>query len=162
MQGHKIIDDFLPARDFINLQTIVYSREFDWYYIKDINDLEPKDSLGIYFVHMAFQSGRASRYMHTFSSILARLEIRSLIRIKVNLYPRTSTIEVHAPHVDEGFSHTGAIFYLNTNNGKTILEDNTEIDSVANRILLFDASQKHSSTSTTDSKARFNVNINYE
>ena len=162
IEGHRIIDNFLPERDLVKLRAILNSSDFDWYYIKDINNNSLKDSLGIYFVHVAYHQGRASRFMHKFSSILSRLDIHSLIRIKVNLYPRTPTVEVHAPHVDEDYPHTGAIFSLNTNNGSTILEDNTSINSVANRVLLFDASKKHSSTSTTDSKARFNININYE
>ena len=36
-----------------------------------------------------------------------------------------------------------------------------EIDSVKNRLLMFDSSRPHSSTSATDAKARINININY-
>ena len=162
MHGHNIIDNFLPRENLIKLKSIINSPDFDWYYIKDINEHSPKDALGVYFVHVAYYQGRASNFMHIFSPILTRLDIKSLIRIKINLYTRTSTLEVHPSHVDEEYSHTGAIFYLNTNDGKTILEDGTKVDSVANRVLLFDASTKHSSTSTTDSKVRLNININYQ
>jgi hypothetical protein len=159
--NHKIIDNFLPPRNLIKLQAVINSGEFDWYYVEDINTNVPKDSLASYFVHVAYYQGTASKYIHIFSSILERLEIKALIRIKVNLYPRTHALEIHTPHIDENYPHTGAIFYLNTNDGKTILEDGTKIDSVANRILLFNASKKHSSTSTTDNKVRVNININY-
>lgn len=160
IQGHQIIDDFLPKEDLQQLYSVITAPDFDWYYIKDIVDA--KNDLGAYFVHVAYHQGKASHLMHIVSPILTRLNIKSLIRVKINLYFRTSTLEVHAPHVDDGYSRTGAIFYLNTNNGKTILEDGTQIDSIANRVLLFDPSTKHSSTSTTDSKARFNININYK
>jgi len=162
MHGHKIIDNFLPRGNLIKLQSIINSSDFDWYYIKDLNNQSSKDDLGVYFVHVVYHQGRASNFMHIFSPILTRLDIKSLIRIKINLYTRTSTLEVHPSHVDEEYPHTGAIFYLNTNDGKTILEDGTKVDSVANRVLLFDASTKHSSTSTTDSKVRLNININYQ
>ena len=162
IQGHQIIDDFLPKEDLQQLYSVITASDFDWYYVKDINDNSPKNDLGTYFVHQVYCEGKASRFMHIFSSILSRLDMKSLIRIKVNLYPRTHALEIHSPHIDENFPHTGAIFYLNTNDGKTILEDGTKIDSVANRVLLFDASKKHSSTSTTDSKARLNININYK
>jgi|TARA_R100000656_G_scaffold81197_1_gene59482 hypothetical protein len=158
---YKIIDNFLPPRNLLKLQNTINVGEFDWYYMEDINTNAPKDSLASYFVHVAYYQGKASKYIHIFSSILERLEIKALIRIKVNLYPRTHALEIHSPHIDENFPHTGAIFYLNTNDGKTILEDGTKIDSVANRVLLFDASKKHSSTSTTDNKVRVNININY-
>ena len=41
------------------------------------------------------------------------------------------------------------------------LEDGTKIDSIANRILLFDSSKKHCSTTTTNTFARINININF-
>tara|TARA_R100001086_G_C11700557_1_gene221240 strand:+ start:34 stop:558 length:525 start_codon:yes stop_codon:yes gene_type:complete len=162
LPGHKVIDNFLPKAELGKLQAILTSQGFDWYYVKHINDNSPKNDLGSYFVHLAYFEGKASRFMHIFSSILSRLDMKSLIRIKVNLYPCTPTLKVHAAHTDYDYPHRGAIFYLNTNNGKTILEDGTEINSVANRVLLFDASAPHSSTSTTNSKGRFNININYE
>ena len=159
---HTIRDNFLPQRELIKLQATLHSPDFDWYYMKHINGKAAQDSLGSYFVHLAYYQGKASRFMHIFSSILSRLNMKSLMRIKVNLYPRTPTLEVHAAHTDYDYPHTGAVFYLNTNNGKTILADGTRIASIANRVLLFDASTPHSSTSTSDSKARFNININYE
>ena len=64
-------------------------------------------------------------------------------------------------HIDYPFPHKGAILSLNTCNGYTKLEDGTKVDSVANRILLFDASTPHCSTTTSDTTARFNININY-
>ena len=162
MRAPKIIDKFLPRADLKGMDALLNSPDFDWYYVKNINSHSKKDDLGVYFIHNGYHQGKASRFMHIFSPILTRLDIKSLIRIKVNLYPRTPKLEVHSSHADFDYSHTGAIFYLNTNNGKTILEDGTQIDSVANRILLFDASTKHSSTSTTNTKVRINININYQ
>lgn len=158
---YNIIDDFLPKNEFMAIDSVLSSDDFDWYYVSQINRLQDKDDLTSYFIHIVFSEGKASRYMHIFSPVFSRLKIKSLIRIKANLYPRTSIIEKHAPHCDYLFPHMGAILYLNTNNGKTILEDGTEIDSVKNRLLIFDSSKYHSSTSTTDTKARINININY-
>ena len=64
-------------------------------------------------------------------------------------------------HIDFDFSHKGAILYINSCNGYTKLEDGTKIDSVANRILFFDPSTPHCSTTTSDTTARFNINFNY-
>ena len=64
-------------------------------------------------------------------------------------------------HVDYDFPHRGAIFYLNTNNGLTILEDTIEIKSIENRLLIFDASRPHHSTTCSDDKCRVNVNFNF-
>ena len=160
-QAYKIIDNFLRPSELRFIQSVITSSDFDWYYVKDITSNSPQDSLAIYFAHVVYHQGKASKFIPVFSPLLTRLKIKSLIRIKANLYPRPPTVELHTPHIDEDFPHAGAIFYLNTNNGKTILEDGTKIDSVANRVLLFDPSKKHSSTSATDSKIRLNVNINY-
>jgi len=53
------------------------------------------------------------------------------------------------------------LFYLNTNDGLTVLEDGTEIKSIENRILLHDASKPHHSTTCTDADRRVNINFNY-
>ena len=87
--------------------------------------------------------------------------MKSLIRIKANFYPNTERLQEHPMHVDMEFSHSGAILSLNTCDGYTKLKDGTKIDSVANRVLLFDASEEHCSTTTTNVSARINININY-
>ena len=56
---------------------------------------------------------------------------------------------------------TIALLSLNTCDGYTKLKDGTKIDSVANRVLLFDPCEEHCSTTTTNVKARFNINVNY-
>ena len=50
---------------------------------------------------------------------------------------------------------------MNTNNGGTKFEDGTFVNSVANRMITFDASLKHAPVSCTDSSRRIVVNINY-
>ena len=44
---------------------------------------------------------------------------------------------------------------------KRKLEDGTKIDSIANRMLIFDGAEKHCSTTTTNVPVRINININY-
>jgi len=58
------------------------------------------------------------------------------------------------------FPHRGAIFYLNTNNGLTVV-NNQEVESIENRLLLFDPTVPHHSTTCTDDKCRVNVNFNF-
>ena len=158
---YTIIDNFLSEIEFIEINNILSSNNFDWYYASHINNLQEKEDLTSYFVHLFFDEGKSSRFIPLLSPIFFKLKIKALIRIKANLYPRTAVLEKHAAHCDYSFPHMGAILYLNTNNGKTILEDGTEIASIRNRLLMFDSSKYHSSTSTTNAKARINININY-
>ena len=55
----------------------------------------------------------------------------------------------------------GAIFYVNTNDGLTVLDNEVEIDSVSNRLLVFDGSTMHHSTTCTNQKRRVNINFNF-
>ena len=64
-------------------------------------------------------------------------------------------------HVDYNFDGTTCIYYLNTNNGYTLFEDGSKIESVANRLVLFDANIKHAGTSCTDALYRAVINFNF-
>lgn len=83
------------------------------------------------------------------------------MRIKINMYPNTEILKEHGMHSDYTFPHKTGLFSINTCDGYTKLEDGTKIDSVANRMLLFDGSNPHSSSTTTDQPVRVNININY-
>jgi len=156
--SHKIIDNFLDKEPFKAIQKIFTSEYFPWYFNEKVNDFDKET----YFTHMIYNEFiSTSPHFNTIINLVLRLQPKSLIRIKANLYLKTKKLITHAPHVDYPFSHKGAIFYLNTNNGKTILENGKKIDSVANRILFFDASKEHSSTSCTDEKRRLNINFNF-
>ena len=88
-------------------------------------------------------------------------KVNSLIRIKCNLYPWTNEVREHATHVDYRFPHNGPLFSLNTCDGYTKLEDGTKIESVENRMLLFNGGSEHCSTTTSNEKVRFNINFNF-
>ena len=50
---------------------------------------------------------------------------------------------------------------MNTNNGYTIFEDGTKVESVANRMITFPANLKHTGTSCTDQQVRIVINFDY-
>ena len=54
-----------------------------------------------------------------------------------------------------------AIFYINTNDGYTVFEDGTKINSVANRICIFPHWMKHSGTTCTNTNRRIALNLNF-
>ena len=77
------------------------------------------------------------------------------------MFPNTEKLHEHGMHVDYDYPHKAAILSINTCDGYTKLEDGTKIDSVANRMLIFDGSTLHTSTNTTDQTVRININFNY-
>jgi hypothetical protein len=115
--------------------------------------------------------------------------IRGILRIKLNMYlngvaaakfPDTEDSSIweknkehactylseptdleHGMHTDYDFSHTSAILSINKCDGYTKMEDGTKIDSVPNRIVIFDGSKPHTSSTTTDAPIRININYNW-
>ena len=58
--------------------------------------------------------------------------IKALIRIKINLYPKTEKLHYHNPHKDYPFKHKGCILSLNDCDGFTII-GKKKIPSIANQ-----------------------------
>ena len=87
---------------------------------------------------------------------------RDIERIKFNCYPCTEVIREHTSHIDYANSHQAAVFSLNTCDGFTRLPDGSKGNSIANRMIFFDASEYHNSSTTTNSYARYNINFNFK
>ena len=159
---HLIADNFLDKEYFTRLKEIVLSSQFPWFYQSKVNVLHSKEDLELYFTHIVYNENKITGgFYNELEPLIKKLKANKIIRVKVNLYPRTSKLITHIPHKDYDYEHKGAILYLNTNNGYTILDDDTKIESIENRMLFFNSNKLHSSTSCTDVKVRVNININY-
>jgi hypothetical protein len=160
---YQIIDDFLPHKEFLTLKNFIISDNFSWSFSNFVSNENEKLKLtsSYYFQKLFYLNLFKDPNCEIFSNILNKLKCKSVIRIKSNLYPSTNIIEHHEDHVDLEFSHKAAVFYLNNNNGFTVLENNVCIESIENRVLLFDGSTPHHSTTCTNSKYRITLNLNY-
>ena len=162
--NYKIIDNALRHEDFILIKNNIMCEAFPWHfvdYVTEKDEVAPSLRGSFYFSHMFWDGFNIEPESQMFSPLLDLMDCHAIIRIKANCYPSTSERVMHNNHVDYPFPHKGAIFYLNTNNGLTILEDKVEVESVENRLLLFDSSKQHKSTTCTDDKCRINVNFNF-
>jgi|TARA_A100001391_G_scaffold201287_1_gene187924 hypothetical protein len=157
----EVIEDFLPQDAFTNLQKFVMNNSFPWFY-QDfvIDEKDPLDN--IFLAHLFYKDNRPNSefYDMVCRPFLDRLKPKAIIRIKANLYLNQQKIIKHRMHTDFEYPHKGALFFFNTNNGKTIIEDQ-EIESKQNNIVLFDSSKPHASTTCTDKKARVTLVFNY-
>lgn len=161
---YKIIDNALNYEAFnaIKKATLDYST-FPWYYGPSITNIGDSQNKYCLFFHL-FYSGPRSIPSSFFGLVLPILDILnpvSLIRIKGNLYPNSGDLHEHEMHIDFDVAHKGALYFVNTNNGYTILEDGTKIENIENRILLFDTSKPHTGTTSTNVPARCNIIFNY-
>jgi glycerophosphoryl diester phosphodiesterase len=157
---YKIIDNFLDRKTLNEIKNITSSTLFPWYYNDGVSSSGDDD---FYFTHIFYNnySFQSSFTEPIILPLLEKIQPRSLIRIKGNLYPNTKSRHTNNSHVDYNFDHYGAIYYINSNDGHTILDDGTMIESIENRLLLFNPSVPHRSTHCTDENYRMNINFNY-
>ncbi len=167
----KVLDDFLPQDTFDGLQKAIFSNKFKFNVITNV-DAQPgavpqENYWSWYLIHMVYwnDSPYSELFQPIYNEFIPRFKalgiFKSLMRIKINAFPYTETVHEHNKHIDYTYKHMGAIFYLNTCDGYTKLKDGSKIDSVANRLLLFDASEPHQSTTTSTARLRYNINFNF-
>jgi hypothetical protein len=165
--SYKIIDNFLDQESFLLIQETLFGPEFPWYFQQGVSYRHEfgADYLhNFQFTHLFWNATDTSVKSHWFSvldPLIEKIKPAAVLRIKANLMPVTATRIVHKMHVDVDVHCKTAILYLNNNNGATIFENGTEIESVENRLVIFDSRLQHTSASCTDKKARCVININY-
>lgn len=158
---YEVIDNYLPQKEYEEIRDVMMGPEFPWFYNPEVTVPGVEDK-SMYFTHVFHHDSLVnSNFFGLISPLISKLNAKALIRVKGNMYPNVGNFLKNDRHADYDFTHKGAIFYINTNNGPTILEDGTKIGAVANRILFFDASKLHNSIFCTDQKVRVNININY-
>jgi len=180
---YEIIDNFLDVPAFTELQNLImHSPVLPWQYNSRIEGLDSDGEQKILsngkfdMSNIKSQNWRLSYLVHPLYSdfwiqseqfsmimpiIIKHLNIHALVRAKINLYPCQDTLTEHGVHSDFPFNHKAALYYLNTCDGYTKLKDGTKIESVENRMLIFDGSIIHASTNTSNVNARYNISINY-
>ncbi|WLW37349.1 DNA endonuclease V [Synechococcus phage S-RS29] len=164
----KIIDDFLSEEDFLTIKDTLMAPHFPWYASIVVNPEHSTDELNnVQFVHEFYKYMKPlSKVFDTFGCVLEKINPVALLRVKANFVTRTENIFEHGMHTDvpeyvDGM-RTG-ILYMNTCNGYTRFddEDDTQVQSVANRFVHFPAYIRHTGTTTTDEKCRVVINFNY-
>lgn len=161
----EIIDNALPEEYFESLQKMFLSSSFPWFHQPEsVNegDCYPQ------FVHAIYRNFEpCSESWQYVKGALNILQPHGLYRIKANGTPVHSEVVEKEMHVDlkepddSVTPHRVAILYVNSNDGYTIFEDGSKVDSVANRMVLFPGHLKHAGTNCTNAPLRVVVNIDY-
>ena len=173
----KLIDNFLEEKEFNHLRDSMICKDYPfglqpsplpWFY-NDIIDNPEEERSKFQFTHTFFddkqpRSGAFQEFAPIFKNIVGGCQ---LIRVKANLLTRTPTIVQNTFHTDFGVVNKEkgnvftSLFYINDNNGHTLFEDGTKVESVANRLITFPTDVSHTGTSCTDEKIRVVINFNY-
>ena len=163
----KVIDDFLPLETFKTVQQFFLSNQIPWYYndsIAGINtDLDNYQLCYNFFdIQQPFKESCPCKYSQFIRPVLAKISPKYVLRVKANLRPRTSHMQYCGQfHTDMKINQYTAIFYLNSNNGYTLFEDDTRVFSKENRLCVFHGHTEHAGASCTDQRRRIVLNINY-
>ena len=164
----KVIENFLPEEEFNAIVEEVAAASFPWFFDDGILYKNSGGSSEYQFTHMVWYNNEPQSPVFKLlqQTILKRLNIEFLFRIKLNLNPVTETHKYKDLfHVDQEGETTckrkTAIFYLNTNNGYTLFKDGTRVDCVENKIVIFDANKEHTGVTATDTMRRLVLNINW-
>ena len=163
---YEIIDNFLEVDDFNRIRDVLMGPYFDWHLNNHVINKEDKKELNQYqFTHTFYKDyAPKSNYLEVLSPIISKIKPVGLLRIKANLNPRAESHIEHGYHVDYENSLSNqrtAVFYINTNNGYTLFEDGTKVESVENRFVSFKTSTKHTGSTCTNENVRVLINFNY-
>lgn len=95
--------------------------------------------------------------------IIEKERMSSIARIKANCMVVTNELKVftNGYHCDFTGNLTTGIYYINSNDGYTLFENGTIVESVANRFCRFDCNLKHTATTCTNTNTRLLINFNY-
>ncbi|AGH26423.1 hypothetical protein CPPG_00106 [Cyanophage P-RSM1] len=161
----QVFDNFLPNREFGPLQEAFLAEDFPWFYNPRVIAGQTNPNL-YQMCHSFYMNWEwQSQYRNLVAPVLNRLDILTPLRIKANLtFKMDDNYESGWHHDYEAAGkiqdHNTAIFYVTTSNGPTLFED-SKVECVENRLVLFKNKDKHCGTYATDAKERVVINFNF-
>ena len=171
MTHYDIIDDFISESDMDNFyETFTYGG-FPWTLLTKVNENAGENDFQ--FAHKYIDNGEEvyATAIEALRPIFRELyhakymnKDTEVYRAKTNLFIKTVTnrgLGFHHDITNLVDNYKTIIYYVNSNNGGTRFEDDTFIESVRNRALLFTGKISHETVTQTDTNFRFNININY-
>lgn len=162
----EVIDDYLPDEYFREIQAHMLGAMWPWYFNRFIDSEDETEPSKFQFIYPFFHKGE---WVNSGKKIIWPLTDKinpiAWLRIKANLNPWLPEAKQNSFHIDQvgmgDIPFWTSIYYLNTNNGKTIFENGTEVHSVGNRLVTFPGTMRHTGCNCTDQKCRVLINLNY-
>ena len=163
-----VIDNFLSDREFEHIKDILLGADFPWFcnsrIVRPENDDIVEDFYNYQFTHSLYRNySPCSNYFNEICDpLFTKINPASIMRVKANLIPRADKNVAHEYHQDiTHFKGKTAIFYLNSNNGKTYFKGQDPVDAIENRLVIFDSNILHTGSTCTDQRVRVVLNLNY-
>ena len=174
MKDIRVIDDFLSEENYRPIYKYFmcngsFSYGMPWYYSNGI----VKEGDGIQFISPIYSDYKIDNddAWEVIKPIIHKINSIAFYRIKANLTISgniQSIDDKEILHIDNDYCKhrpgvmTTGIYYVNSNNGYTLFEDGTKVESLANRFVVFPCHIKHGGMPfTDDSKRRIVINFNW-
>ena len=161
----QVTEDFLQQEYYEHLYNIITDTQFPWMYQKRVanHSENPEDNLNhYYFVHSLFYEYKIESPLYDeFLYLFKSLNVHFLHRARVLMFVNQGEQYIHDTHIDHKEHCKTALIYMNSNNGFTQFEDGERVESIENRLLVFDGSIPHSSSTATDTKERLLLSVTY-
>ena len=185
---HKIIDNYLPEAEFNELKANFTPKAVDtqgiinvpWVYLDEqITSNEPAHLTKVskvdvvskvhswFLSHLMWSGAIQSGTLQYLIPLLAKIDPVAVSRIQANLtvqQDKKARSKFHIDYAGDNLKQSQmntSIYYLNTTDGGTLLEDGTEIDCIANRLVTYPYKTYHSAVLCTDQSYRIVINLNY-
>lgn len=166
MENYKVIDNFLRKDIFQELKHVVLSDRISWNFKNYL--AYPGDNLGgVSFAKFLYDKNQIThpQYFQIVEPLIQRANINTLYRAILNLVPKQPNKIPSGIHTDHSFPHNVLLYYVNTNNGSTILDPkgkNIKIECVENRAVIFDGNIPHQGILQSDTPTRININLTFK
>ena len=162
----RVIDNFLDEEYFQYLyDKITDQMNFGWQFQTQVATHDQAEELSLhhyYFVHSLYYDYKIeSEHYEDFHPLFRQLNVQFLHRARVLLYVNQGVQHIHDRHIDTPCTSNTALIYMNTNDGFTEFETGERVESIKNRLLLFDGSVPHSSSTPTNTKERLLLSVTY-
>ena len=146
----KVIDNFLIKDYFKELQNLVYSSSFAWFFQKQTTTFD--DDNNFMFTHTLLNHEKInSNFFSKFEPIKYFINqhnnCNKLLRLKANLYPNQGKKIKHRKHHD----------WTDANN-----KPNKEVKSKENQMIFFNNTEEHYGITQDDKDSRVVLNIVYK
>jgi|TARA_R100000664_G_scaffold33871_2_gene52471 hypothetical protein len=167
----KIIDNFLLENYFKELQTLVYSDNFPWFYQQKITTFD-KDN-NFMFTHILYNNDKSnSDFFPKFELIKYFIKQHSnfskFLRIKLNLYTNQGKKIKHSKHHDWTDTNNKpdkdvkiCILNFTTCNGVTVIKKQP-VQSKENQMIFFNNTNEHYGVTQDNKDTRIVLNIVYK
>jgi len=123
-----------------------------------------------FFGHMLIKDYKiVSPFVDLFTPVIKKVQDLipeyHLVRAKLSVCPKKEDHISSGWHYDltpdEKSEYITTIYYINSNNGYTLLSEGTKVTSLANKLVLFPGDTLHTGITQTDTDIRIFLNLNF-